>query len=258
MFAYMETLKRYTPLLRELIHRDVKLKYRRSALGFLWTILNPLLMMTVLSIVFSQLFRFQVDNYALYLLAGQLIFGFFSEATTLSMTSIINNASLIKKIYVPKYLFTVSKVFSSAINVFSSFLALVIVMLLTGATFHWTIILAVVPLFLLVLLALGVSLMMSSLTVRFRDLMYLYSVFLTVLNYLTPIIYPIDILPDYMLTIVRLNPLTTIVDMFRSVVIYGQVFNVATLIYGVLTVGIVLVLGSVTFYKQQDTFILYL
>ena len=105
MKSIIVNFNKYKPLLNELVTRDVKTKYRRSVLGVLWTLLNPLLMMVVLSVVFSHLFKFDIDNYPLYLLAGQVVFNFFSAATTMDMTAIIDNAPLIKKVYVPKYMF---------------------------------------------------------------------------------------------------------------------------------------------------------
>ena len=108
MSAYIQNFLKFKPLLEELVSRDVKIKYRRSVLGVFWTLLNPLLMMTVLSVVFSNLFRFDIENFPLYLLSGQVIFNFFNDATTNAMSSILGNASLIKKVYVPKYIFVFS------------------------------------------------------------------------------------------------------------------------------------------------------
>ena len=107
MSTYIQNFLRFRPLLNELVARDIKIKYRRSVLGVLWTLLNPLLMMIVLSIVFSNLFKFDVENFPIYLLSGQVIFNFYSDATNSSMTSILGSASLIKKVYIPKYLFVV-------------------------------------------------------------------------------------------------------------------------------------------------------
>ena len=128
MSRYFQNLKKFLPLLKELVSRDIKTKYRRSILGVFWTLLNPLLMMIVLSVVFSHLFRFQVENFPVYLLCGQVIFNFYNDATTSAMSSILANASLIRKMYIPKYLFTISKILSSVINIMASFCALIILM----------------------------------------------------------------------------------------------------------------------------------
>ena len=107
---------KYRNLISELVTRDIKKKYRRSILGYLWSMLNPLFTMLITAMVFSELFRFQIDNFALYLLTGQLIFTFYAEATNFAMGSILENGSLIKKVYIPKYFFPISRVSSSAIN----------------------------------------------------------------------------------------------------------------------------------------------
>ena len=116
MSTYIQNFKKFRPLLNELIMRDIKTKYRKSILGVFWTILNPLFMMVVLSVVFSNMFKFDVEFFPVYLLSGQLIFNFFNEATTNAMGAIVMNGPLIKKIYVPKYMFVLSRIFSSSIN----------------------------------------------------------------------------------------------------------------------------------------------
>lgn len=256
MNTYIQNFIKYKPLLYELVIRDIKIKYRRSTLGVLWTLLNPLLMMIVLSIVFSNLFKFQIENFPLYLLSGQLIFNFYNESTSNAMTSIIGNAALIKKVYIPKYLFTVSRIMSSVVNIFASFCALILVMIFTRAELNYTVFLSVIPVVLLVLLSTGVGLILASITVKFRDILHLYTVFLTALMYLTPVIYPIDILPDWVYKIVSLNPLTSILEMFRGFMIYGSFPNLFTSVYPLIVSLGLLTIGLIVFYRKQDTFIL--
>ena len=131
MSGYIKNFLKFRPLLSELVARDIKIKYRRSVLGVLWTLLNPLCMMIILSIVFSNIFKFDVENFPLYVLSGQVIFNFFNDATTSSMTSIISSASLIKKVYVPKYLFVLSRIVSSFINLMAAFTELLLFMVAT-------------------------------------------------------------------------------------------------------------------------------
>ena len=258
MRSHLENFMKYRPLLYELVARDVKIKYRKSVLGVLWTLLNPLMMMTILSIVFSNLFRFDVENYSLYLLAGQILFNFYNESTSGSMTSILGNAALIKKVYIPKYLFVVSRIASSSINILSSFCALILVMLFTRTELHFTMFLVVIPLAYLVFFSLGIGMMLAALTVKFRDIMHLYTVILTALMYLTPIIYPIEMLPGWVRVIVNLNPLTGILNIFRSVMIYNTVPSISQFLISFVIVCVTLVLGFWVFYKQQDEFILNL
>ena len=256
MSQYILNFKKFQPLLQELVARDIKIKYRRSVLGVLWTLLNPLCMMIVLSVVFSNLFKFDVENFPLYLLIGHVVFTFFSDSTTSSMTAIINNASLIKKIYVPKYLFVLSRVFSSFINLMASFTALLLVMVATRAELHWTVLFVPVPMFLLVGFCLGIGLILSAITVKFRDIMHLYSVFVTALMYLTPVIYPMSILPEWLYPIVKLNPITNILLMFRDVMLNNKVLNIVSLVVAIIEMLIVLLIGLRVFYKSQDEFIL--
>ena len=258
MSSYISNLKKYQPLLYELVARDVKVKYRKSVLGVLWTILNPLLMMVILSVVFSNLMRFDVENYSLYILGGQILFTFYNEATSGAMTSILGNASLIKKVYIPKYLFVVSRIASSSINIMSSFCAMIIVMLCTRTELHFTMFLSVIPIFYLIVFSLGVGLILAALTVKFRDVMHLYSVFLTGLMYLTPIIYPMSMLPNWVRFIVNLNPLTWMVEMFRDVMIYNTIPSCTEFIVSLVVSFATLLLGLWIFYKQQDEFILNL
>ena len=258
MKKYYENFKRFQPLLYELVARDVKIKYRKSVLGVLWTLLNPLMMMVILSVVFSNLFRFDIENYSLYLLAGQIIFTFYNESTSSAMTSILGNAALIKKVYIPKYLLVISRIVSSTINILSSFCALILVMIFTRAELHFTMFLAIIPLAYLFVFSLGVGLILAALTVKFRDVMHLYSVFVTALMYLTPVIYSISMLPDWVQFIVKLNPLTGILNIFRNVVIYNALPSISSLLISGVVVTVTLLIGLHIFYKQQDSFILNL
>jgi len=242
--SYIQNFKKFKPLLGELVARDVKIKYRRSVLGVLWTLLNPLCMMIILSLVFSNIFKFDVENYSLYILSGQVVFNFFSGATTDAMSSIISNGSLIKKVYVPKYLFVLSRIISSFINLLASFTALLLVMIATRAELHWKVVLVVIPL------------MLAAITVKFRDVMHLYSVFTTALMYLTPVIYPMSILPNWLYKLVMLNPLTNMLMMFRDVMINNNIFDLKSLIIAIIETALMFLIGLYVFYKNQDEFIL--
>ncbi len=258
MSTYIDNFKRFWPLLVELVARDIKIKYRKSIMGVLWTLLNPLLMMIVLSIVFSNIFKFDVENFPLYLLSGQVIFNFYSDSTNTSMSAIIMNAPLIKKVYVPKYLFVLSRVISSTINLLASFTALLLVMTAMRAELHFMSFLFFVPLALLIVFSLGISLMLSAIVVKFRDVMHLYSVFVTALMYLTPVIYPMSILPHWMTYVVWANPITNYLMMFRDVMLNNSVPGLWQLGLGIAEAVLALVIGLWVFYKKQDEFILNL
>lgn len=254
--TYIQNFKKFRPLLNELITRDIKTKYRKSILGVFWTILNPLFMMIVLSVVFSNLFKFDIEYFPVYLLSGQLIFNFFSEATTNAMGAIIANGPLIKKVYVPKYMFVLSRIFSSSINLLASFTAMIFVMLAMRVELHYTVLLAPIPLFFIVFFSLGVGLILAAVTVKFRDIMHLYSVFVTALMYLTPVIYPMSIIPEWLKKIVLLNPITNILMMFRDVMLNNTPPSLESVLLATIEVIVVMVLGLYVFYKRQDTFIL--
>lgn len=153
----------YKPLLYELVARDLKVKYRRSFLGYVWSLLNPLLMMCVMTLVFSYVFRFDIPNYPLYLITGQTLWTFFNESTNMSMYSVLQNGALIKKVYIPKFIFPVSRVLSSFVTMSFSLIAILIVMVGTQSPFYWTILLFPIPLFLLLLFSMGVGMILSAL-----------------------------------------------------------------------------------------------
>ncbi|MDD2980167.1 MAG: ABC transporter permease [Hespellia sp.] len=258
MSQYIKNFQKFRPLLAELVSRDVKIKYRKSVLGVLWTLLNPLLMMVVLSFVFSHLMRFNVKNYPLFILSGQLVYNFFSESTSSAMSAILNNAPLIKKVYIPKYLFVLSRIASSVVNIMASVSALIFMMLFMKVELHYTIFLGIIPIFFLIIFSTGVGLILATVTVKFRDIMHLYGVFLTALTYLTPVIYPISFLQSSRIayTVVNVNPLTNMLTMFRDLVLYGTIPSISSFMLSFVTAMAALVIGLVVFYKKQDKFIL--
>lgn len=257
---FIKNLKlfQYRWLLKELVVRDLKIKYRRSVLGYLWSVLNPLLMMVVLTIVFSTMFRFNIPNYPVYLLTGQLLFSFFCDSTNMAMGSILNGASLIKKVYLPKYIFPLSRVLSTFTTMLFSLAALFIVMLATSAEFHITMIMLPLVLFYMLVFSLGVSLILAVSVVYFRDIEHLYGVFLSALNYLTPIFYPASILPEWLKQLMVLNPLYDFITLFRNILLYGNWPTVEEYVICTLYSFGFLILGMWVFQKHQKNFILYI
>lgn len=249
---------KYQPLLIELVVKDIKNRYRKSILGVFWTLLNPLLMMVVLSVVFSSIFKFDIENYPVYILTGQVIFTFFSEATNNAMVSIIGNAPLIKKVYIPKYMFTFSAIISSLINVMASFSALIIVMLFMRSELYFTVLLSFIPILALVIFATGIGLMLAAFVIKFRDIMHFYAVFLTALMYLMPVIYPISILEDKMwiYNIVKWNPLSIMLETFRDFIMYGTLPPLEYFVIIFVAAILVLIIGLLVFRNRQDKFIL--
>ncbi len=257
--AYIETFDKYKYLLENLITRDIKVKYRRSVLGVLWSLLNPLFMMLILSAVFSRVFRYEIEDFPLYLITGQVIFSFFNESTSSAIFSIVDASALIKKVYIPKYIFPVEKVLFGFVNLAFSIPAIAIMMLFYRVSFSPVMLLFPIPLAAMLLFTLGFSLIISSLCVFFRDLKHLYSVLITAWMYMTPIIYPLSALEGSLIWYVaRINPLTWYVEYFRNVLIYGRLptamDNYVSFGYGI----VFLLLGLVVFRKKQDQFILYI
>ena len=241
-------------LIVELVKRDLKLKYRRSFLGYFWSLLNPLMMMTVMMVVFSYMFRFDIENYPLYLICGQTVFNFFNESTNKAMYAIIDNAPLLKKVYVPKCVFPLARVLSSFTTMALSLLAVLIVMLVTHVRFHFSMLLFFVPLVFLLFFASGIS----GLAVKFQDVAHLYSVFTMVLMYATPIFYPIEAVPENVARIIRLNPLYTIIYLFRALMLYGHIPSLLSWLYAAGTSLLMFVVGALLFDRMRKDFIYYI
>lgn len=253
----------YRDLLKLLVSKDIKLKYRRSFLGYVWSVLNPLLIMTVMSIVFSAMFKRNVNNFPVYLFCGQLLFNFMNTSTRQSIFSITGNSALLKKTYVPRYIFTVAKITSGMIDFVFSLGALVLVMavmaIASGFRFSWYNLLFWLPILQLYIFCIGLGLFLSQANVFFRDIQYIYNAVTTAWMYLTPIFYPIEELPEGLQWfITHLNPMYFYVAQFRDVVYLGRAPQLLPLISGCVCAALVMVLGIWSFSKSQDKFILYI
>lgn len=244
-------------ILSQLISKDFKLKYRRSALGVLWSVLNPLLMMIVLSAVFSTFFRFSIENFPLYLILGQTLFMFMSDATTYAMNSIIDSAPLIKKIRINKVLFPLEKVVFALLNFGISLIAVALVMIFFQVIPTWYVLLLPVLLIFLFMFSLGFGLLLAALAVFFRDVIHLWSVITMAWTYATPIFYPVDILPDWMVPIMDANPMYHFVNFFRDIMLYGTLPSGFDVIFCIASGVIMLLIGWLVFKRQQNKFILY-
>lgn len=252
------SLKSYRYLLVDLVSRDIKTKYRRSVLGILWSVLNPLLMMLVLTAIFSNIFRFEIQDYPVYYLTGSVLFTFLSESTSSSMTSIISSAGLIKKVYIPKIIFPLEKCLFSLVNLLFSLIAAVIVFFIVGVQPSWTMLLFFIPIVFLFVFAFGFSLILATMNTFFRDVGYLYGVLLTVWMYLTPIFYPMSILSGWMQSIVRINPLYHYVEYFRAVTMYGTLPSLSTNLICIAYAVIFLLIGVVVFQRNQNKFVFFI
>lgn len=250
--------RKYKFLIQQLVARDFKTKYKRSVLGYLWSFLNPLLTMLVQYVIFSTIFKSGIDNYPVYLLAGIILFNFFSEAIGQGLMSIIYNAALITKVYVPKYIYPITKVASTSINLFISVIPLLLVTLMTGVKITPAILLLPFVLTCLLMFCVGMVLMLSAATVFFRDTQYLWGIISMVWMYATPIFYPENIIPDKFRFIQILNPMYHLIKFARIILIDGV--SPAPMQYGtcILSAVITCLIGAFVFKKTQNKFILYI
>ena len=255
----INNLKKYSFLLKQLVSRDFKVKYKRSVLGILWSLLYPVLTMCVFAIVFSNVFKFSTPgvSYLVYLQTGLVMFNYFSEASNLSMSSVVANFSLINKVYMPKWIFPLSKCLFVGINFLLTLIPLYAVILLTGTglnIYHLLLPYAVVCLF---MFTFGMSLILSTIAVFLRDIYYIYGVVIMFMMYLTPIMYDINMLSSWLIPILKINPMYHYINFCRMIIIYKQVPSVDSWIACAISSTIILVIGIVLFKKKQDKFIYY-
>ncbi|MBQ9197658.1 MAG: ABC transporter permease [Clostridia bacterium] len=252
------TLTRYQYLLRQLVTRDFRIKYQASVLGILWSFLNPMLMTLVYHLVFSTIFRSTIDNFIIYLMSGIILFNYFSEGTSLSLSSVVSNASLITKVHIPIFIFPISKILSSAINLCVSFLPLFVLMAITGVPFRKSLLLIPMLLIFLIAFTAGMGLILSAMYTFFRDIQFLWSVMVTMWNFATPIFYPDSILPQSYLFLFKLNPLYHICAFSRMIIMNGASPVPSTYLSCFVSSFTVLAVGLFVYHKTQDKFVLYL
>ena len=218
----LKELFNYRYLLGQLVRRDVTTRYKRSVLGVAWTMLNPLGTMLILTFVFSNFFRSEVQHFPVYILSGLLAWNFFTQATNAAISGLVWGGSLLKRIYIPSTVFGVSAIGTALVNMVMSLVPLVIVMIIDGATFHLSMFFLPVSILLLTGFTLGFGLFISSLAVFFPDVGEMYQVLLTGWMYLTPIIYPESLISAQLLPIFKLNPMYWMVKMFRLPIFEGR------------------------------------
>lgn len=267
---YLKNFYKYRYLLYEIVRKNIKLQYRNSVLGIFWTFLQPLLTTIVLVLVFGGVFgnkRAEMVNFPIYLLCGRLIYEFFTQSTKRAMRSIRLSASVIKKVYVPKYIYPLSNVIANFVTFLISLTVLACFIIYfyfftdKPPVINGYIFLSPVPIIILLILSVGVGLILSTLEVFFKDVEYLYEVFCMLLFYLTPIFYHVDQLNignKFIKMALMANPLYSITNMFRSCVLYGEMFNMNHFIYALGFSLLTVVIGLWAFYKKQDKFILHI
>ena len=266
MNKYVKNFARYRYLLIELVKKGIKLKYRRSYLGLIWTMLEPLLTMIVLTIVFGQLLGKGDRLYPVYILCGRLIYSCFSSSTKIAMRSIRANQAMIKKVYVPKYLYPLSSCIYNYILFLLSLIVLAVVSVVLGVPLTWHVIEAVIPLTILFILSIGAGMVLSTVCVFFRDMEYLWDVVLILVMYCSAIFYKISSMGQGLI-LIKLNPLYGIISNFRAVLLEGHsmfnsysygVSNLKLFAYSGTCSVVLLIFGIYVFKKNQDKFILHI
>lgn len=251
--------RKYKFLMSQLVIRDFKVKYKRSVLGVLWSLLYPVLTMAVMALVFTNVFKFSTPgvNYLVYLMSGLVLFNYFSEASNLAMSSVVANFSLINKVYMPKYIFPLTKCLFVGINFLLTLIPLYAIIFLTGTGVNWYHLLLPYVFVCLFLFTVGMGFILSTISVFMRDMFYIYGVIITLWTYLTPIMYDVAIIPEKFQIFMKLNPMYWFLDFARQIILYNQCPGLHNFIYcAIFGVGFLL-LGIWIFRKNQDKFIYY-
>lgn len=258
VIGFFNAIIDYRFLVKQLVNRDFKTKYKRSVLGVFWSFLNPLLTMAVQYLVFSTLFKSNTPYFAVYLLTGLVFFGFFSEACSMGMTCITGNAPLIRKVYIPKYIFPVSRVLSSLVNFMFAFIPLFGVMLLSGLPIRMASLLLLYDVLCLTMFVMGMVLILSTMMTFFQDTQFLWGVLSMMWMYLTPIFYPESIIPAGFLTLYHMNPLYQFITFARVCIIDGVSPSPFAYLWCALPAVVLLAAGIIVFRRHQDELVLQL
>ena len=245
---------RYRDLIYQLIRRDIVARYKRSILGVIWTMLQPLGLMLVITIAFSQLFG-RVEGYPVYLLSGLIAWNFFSQTTTAAIHQIVWGGALMRRIYIPHTAFSISSVGTGMVNLILSLIPLLLIMLIAQRPITWAFLFVPIPLMLLTAFALGVGLMLSTMAIHFPDIKEMYLIIVQAWMYLTPVMYPADIIPiTYRDWLLYLNPMYYLINIFRAPIYDGSLPSLNILIVGIAVSVLTLLVGWSYFSSQMDNF----
>jgi lipopolysaccharide transport system permease protein len=248
---------RYRELIWALAMKELKIRYKRSVLGFLWALLNPMLLMLVLSIVFSTIMKINIPHYAIFLLSVLLPWTFFAQSLSYAVESIVGNADLIKKVRVAKLVFPVAAVISNLINLLLSMIPLALIVLLMRHPFHVTWIYLPVPLLALTIFTLGATFFFAAANVYYRDVSHILQILLQAWFYVTPIIFSIDFFPAQYRWIFKLNPIQFVLNGFRLSVYYGLLPSPQSIAVSFICAFAALFIGFSIFRRYQNDFVFY-
>ena len=251
------TIKKHQFLLEELVKRDFKKKYKGTVLGMAWSVLNPLLMLLVMRVVFTQFIGSAVDHYTTFLFCGNIVFSFFSEATSQGMTCLLDNAGIFTKVNIPKYLFLIAKDSQTFINFLLTLAVFFVLCIFDGIVFTWKFLALIYPIVMLVVFNLGVGLLLSALFIFFRDMSYLWGVFTQILMYMSAIFYPIESFSQTIQNVFLINPVYLFIRYFRKVVIDGMIPSVWFHLLMAFDALFFLAIGALMYKKYNHEFLYY-
>lgn len=252
MPARESTNKQYFFVIRELTAREIKRKYARSYLGIIWSVLNPLLTMMVMSLIFSYMFKHSIDNYPVYYLTGNVLWGLFSTGTNSAMTALVDNKNLLVKAKLPKQTFVLSRIYTALVNFGYTCVAYILMLIIFRVKPSWTVLLFIPDVILALIFTIGVGYILSILYVFFADIKYLYSVLLTLLMYMSAIFYPASSLPPVLQTLIGYNPVYLTIYIAREAVVYGRMPHYSSWIKLLLAAAISLWIGLIVFRNKQN------
>jgi len=244
----------YSELIKNLVASDLKVKYQSSVLGFAWSMLNPLLMMLVLYAVFNNIFRFEQEHFALYLLIGIIAWRFLANGTMTAMSSIVGKPSLVTKIFIPREVLTFSMAMSAFISSILEFAVLIPLLVILGVSLSFTMLLFPVIHILFFVMVYGLSLVLASLYVYYRDLNQIWDILLQVGFYLAPIIYPLSLVPEKYIFYYMLNPVTRLMVMYRDILLYNTIPSALNFLIVAMCGLIFLIIGTMIFRKLSPGF----
>ncbi|OBZ34643.1 ABC transporter permease [Methanohalophilus sp. DAL1] len=244
----------YSELIKNLVISDLKIKYQSSILGFIWSMLNPLLMMLILYAVFSNVFRFEQEHFALYLLIGIIAWRFLQNGTMVAMSSIVGKANLVTKVYIPREILPFSMTMSAFISSILEFLVLIPLLIIFGAKVSATILLFPILHTIFFVMVYGISLILSSLYVYFRDLNQIWDLLLQIGFYASPIIYPLSLVPEKYVEYYMLNPITRLMVMYRDILLYHTIPSISDFLLVTGFALTLMIVGSGIFNKLSRKF----
>ncbi len=252
----LEELYAYREMIFSLVRRDLKGRYKGSVLGFFWTFLNPLLQLAVYTMVFSLIMRAGIDDYYLFLFVALIPWIFFSTSLTGGASCIMEQQDMVKKIYFPREVLPIAYVTSQFVNMLLSFLVIFAVLLFSRSALNLVAVLCL-PVIMVVeyILALGFTMMMSAVTVYIRDLEYLLGIFTMAWQFLTPVMYPIEQVPERIRWVFSLNPMTYVITAYRDILYYGKMPRLETLLSAAALGGVMLLAGWTVFHRLQKHFV---